>query len=431
MLYKLLAAAAMMPGSYAVLRCVSMVVPMEHSRRMACMGTLLQVSIWLINNLLLARPTVLLDLLANFICLGLVCCFVSRDQYIRSVFTVVIMEICQIIGTFITISVAVFLLGMDPLRVTVPGDYLHLILCLVTSCVTIPIAYCAGWVLGRVLPNFRLNLNYLWFLSIPVSQLILFNLALRPAFNIESYGGFPMALLVCVPLSITADVACVVVYRKLKNLEYLQFTVEQAEKAIDDQTSHYNQLQAQILTVNQIRHDLNNQLQTARYLLQQGDTEQAFRQLDQLETVVQNRVGPKYSDNPVVDAVISVKAEECSRQGIRLEASLVLPRELKIENAHLCSLFSNLLDNSLQGVLEAETPEKVIRLRSDVQGEYLTVVCSNPAIQPRKKKSRDVLRLHGLGMEILESLARKYEGHMDSEWKDNAYTTRISLKNPK
>ena len=290
--------------------------------------------------------------------------------------------------------------------------------------------YLAGRGLKRVLPKIRLNLEYLWFVTIPISQVLLLNLAARPAFSIKSHGGFSLALFLCIPLSIAADISSIIVYRKLRNLENLKVTVEQAEKAIDDQTRHYNNLQAQILAVNQLRHDLNNQLQTARYLLQRGDTEEAFRQLDQLETVAQKRIGPSYSDNLVVDAVLTVKAQQCSRLGIGLDASLVLPRELRIENAHLCSLFSNLLDNSIQGIRATGLPEGRIQLRSDVQGGYLTVVCSNPAVPSEKKKSRDVLRQHGLGLEILESLTKKYDGHMASELKDGVYTTRISLKNP-
>lgn len=430
MIYKLLGMIAMIPGTYAMLRGVGMVVTMEHPRRYAGLGTLICTAVWMINHLVLAQPTVVLELFNCVAVVGLACIYVSREQYVQVILTITILQILQMLIIMLTTSAAIYAAGADPIRATAPVDYLYPVMCLIGSVVTIPAMYAAGRLMSRVIPKFRLNLNYLWFVSIPVSQTLLMNVAARPAFNIESYSGFPAALLLCIPLCIASDAASVVVYRKLRNLESLKVTVEQAEKAIDDQTRHYNNLQSQILAVNQIRHDLNNQLQTARYLLQQGDAEEASRQLDLLETAVQKRVGPAYSDNLVVDAVLSVKAEECSRQGIRLETSMVLPRDLNIENAHLCSLFSNLLDNSIQGILAAGSTDGVIRLRSDVQGGYLTVVCSNPAVDSHKKKSRDVLRQHGLGMEILESLARKYQGHMESELKDGIYTTRISLKNP-
>lgn len=82
-----------------------------------------------------------------------------------------------------------------------------------------------------------------------------------------------------------------------------------------------------------------------------------------------------------MDAVLSDKAMLCREKGVALTISTELPAELPIESTHLCSIFSNLLDNSIQGVLNSDTAQKQIELPSIGPWE----LPDNPLHQPCKK----------------------------------------------
>ena len=425
MLYKLLALLAMIPGCFMMNWFMRKALPIKRPLLYAVLATGVACLLWLVNQMVLAEPTVLLELAVVPAGIGTLMFF--TDQKLRGAIVCAVMHLAQVIGAVLCLYVCVGLMHVDVSESMMPGTVNFIYCSAVTSCVSILLEYGTMRLLQKLPAGTDLNARYTWFVSVPISQLVLLNLATRRVFDLNGYVGFTLAMVLCVVLCAAADGACILAYRKLRQLERLKIQVVQVEKSMDQQTAYYEQLQQQILAVNQIRHDLNNQLQAARYLLQKGDSKQVSEQLDILENSVRDRVGPRYCENLVADAVLSMKAEECRKQGVRLDASILLPLELPIRNAHLCSIFSNLLDNSIQGIRETGREGGTIRIRSDIQKNYLTVTCTNPAVEPRKQSSRDVLRQHGLGLEILEHLAKMYRGSMDTCYRDGSFTVTIFL----
>ena len=53
---------------------------------------------------------------------------------------------------------------------------------------------------------------------------------------------------------------------------------------------------------------------------------------------------------PVVNDVLSEKNKVCMNDGVELSVDLDFPPVLQVEPLHLCSIFSNLLDNAINGV---------------------------------------------------------------------------------
>ena len=430
MIYKFLAIPAMMPGCYCTFRMLDMVVPVKHPVRLSLTGAALSCMLWGINNMVLPRPNVMLELLTGLANILVILVLLPRKDFFKATLVQLAFQGTQTVTVMIVLLVVKGLLGGDFAAIITAGNPKHVCMCLIASLLTFPAVYGVARLLRRLLPAIRSGARYAWFLIIPFTQVALLNLASRPALDVGEYAGYKLTLVYCIFLSMAADIACIFTYRKLRQMERMELTAAQSEKALEAQVAYYQELQEQILAVNRIRHDLNNQLQAARYLLEKGNTAEVYGQLDRLQSAIREHVGSRFSDNPVVDAVVSVKAEQCARQGISLETGILLPGNLKIENVHLCSIFSNLLDNSIHGIQEAGCENAVIRLRSDVHGDFLTVSCVNPAVQPKKKASGDVLRRHGLGLDILEHIARIYDGRLESGFQDGSYSTVVILKNP-
>ena len=172
---------------------------------------------------------------------------------------------------------------------------------------------------------------------------------------------------------------------------------------------------------------LSNQLQAAYYLLEKGESDSVRSQLDLLKNSIADRVGPRFCSNLMVDAVLSEKAELCRQSGVQLEASVMLPREIPIPNAHLCSIFSNLLDNAIQGVLAQEDRTTPIRLCADLKQGFLLIRCENPARPPQKRRNDDPLRAHGLGLTILQQLAQRYDGSLKTSYQEGQFKVELML----
>ena len=425
MLYKILALLAMVPGSFMVYWFTHLVVPIRKPMEYSVLSTVGACSCWLFNQIVLPAPSVLLELAVFPVAMTILMFY--TEQRLRGVIASAVLHLGQIIGAVVCMYGIVYILHVDIAEQMLPGSLGFILASAVTSGLSVLAEYGAVCLLRRLPEGMDLNARYLWFASIPASQMLLLDVASRPAFDLGQYTGMRLSVLLGMVMCAAADVACVLVYRKLRQLENLKIRVNQVEQSLDEQTAYYEHLQKQILSVNCIRHDLNNQLQAARYLLEKGDARQVSEQLDMLENAVRDRVGPRYCENLVADAVLSMKAEECRKENITLDAEIFLPLDLPIRNAHLCSIFSNLLDNSIHGIRETKQTGGTIRIRSDVQKKYLTISCSNPALPPEKKSSRDVLRKHGLGLEILEHLAGMYRGSMNTRYEGGRFTVTICL----
>lgn len=139
------------------------------------------------------------------------------------------------------------------------------------------------------LPRMRLSPTLLFLLLIPISQGLLMNIINRFLSYGISIGGIRQLYGLAVLLSVAADVGFAFGMWKIQHSEELRQQVRRANEQLDVQMGYYRQLQESILTVNQIRHDLNNQLQAAYRLMDSGQTELARQQLNRL----QRDVGPR------------------------------------------------------------------------------------------------------------------------------------------
>ena len=53
--------------------------------------------------------------------------------------------------------------------------------------------------------------------------------------------------------------------------------------------------------------------------------------------------------------------------------------------------------------------------------------CSNPADAPKKRKNDDPLRQHGLGLTILQQLAERYSGQLQTSYQDGRFYAELML----
>ena len=268
----------------------------------------------------------------------------------------------------------------------------------------------------------------LYFMSIPCSQAALLAMLTENIGALNQIHGW-ILILTAALLCIGADFASILGYRKILELQLIADQVQQAEQQLRTQNEYYGEMQESILKVNRIRHDLNNQLKTAYYLLEQGHSEEVRAQLDTLKSCIQDHVGTRYCENLMVDAVLREKAARCRQLEIPLELHVLVPADLNIESAHLCSAFSNLLDNCIAAAQKAGPGSGPIRLRSDVHKGYLTISCSNPSVPPRQETRQDILRRHGLGLEILGRLSKLHSGSFETDFRDGRFYVSLILKN--
>ena len=345
----------------------------------------------------------------------------GRSILLAASFYLVQMVCCQIVFLLFLHLGLSFEQTIDP---TAPLFPVMVLLATLLQLVTIPLL---SFLIQRYIDFAAEGRFRFWLIALPILQFAAILILYLFRYVAGMQDSFSTAFSVCVSVVLLSDLLYLLVHRKYLFSKEAELKLQQAESQLQAQTTYFEQMQNNMLQVNQLRHDLNNQLQAAYYLLEKGESDAVRSQLDLLKHSIADRVGPRFCSNLMVDAVLSEKADLCRQSGVQLEVSVALPREINIPNAHLCSIYSNLLDNAIHGVLAQEDRTTPIRLQTDVQQGFLMIRCENPAHLPQNRRNDDPMRQHGLGLTILQQLAERYSGQLRTSCQDGLFKAELML----
>lgn len=214
--------------------------------------------------------------------------------------------------------------------------------------------------------------------------------------------------------------------KKLEVEEKLTTLYNQRQYELD----YYRSMNRRIEEIRSIRHDFMNQVQTAYVLLQKQETaaddlvlcHAALKDLtDKVNRVLKEYKQGSYCENPVLDAILALKAEAAGERGIRMEIDCELGKIARLSEMEICSLFGNLLDNAIEGCEKVAQGEKWIKLLVREESAKISVYCENTSCIPvslrdenklwtsRKKEKEN----HGIGLKVIEKICSKYNGKLD------------------
>jgi len=204
------------------------------------------------------------------------------------------------------------------------------------------------------------------------------------------------------------------------------------EKQLDLQLDHYKQLAESRSRVREMWHDFRNHIQCIRILFDKGDMETLGEYIRNL-TDYEERANVLDTGNPVIDALLSNKQSIAARAGIRFEMELVLPPQLEIPPADICSILGNSLDNAIEACNRIKNPgiEKMIRLSLAYKNGYLVMELVNtfeeaPQRQGKHFKTwKSSPQFHGLGLQSIERTVEQNGGNMKIDIDEGTFTLKI------
>ncbi len=420
-----------LPSTVAILILVCMTAQMKKPKMYVFLCVCTGYVFWILNNYILPAPSSVVEFATNLAWVIITYCWAKPKQRLIAVLSLIV-NLCAMFLTIFALSMLVsrlaYVWGISFASMGDAHTLTNALMSLISTCAVFPLQYLCYRILRYLLKRRTLPDGLFLFLPVPISQAILINVVLRLTPFSYQIANIRITMVAGILFCIIADICFFIGIARMRKASQLKNQIRMAEEQLNTQTTYYRQLQDNILTVNQIRHDLNNQLQAAYCLLEKGAQGQARKQLDVLQEQLREKVGPSYSNNLMVDAVLTEKTRTCRERGIRLCLSIEIPSEMSIENAHLCSAFSNILDNSIHGALESGCEEPYIRMSAIAQKGYLTIGCVNSAAPPSKERSADPLRPHGLGLDILQRLAGQYHGNLKTAYYAGVFDLTLILR---
>jgi hypothetical protein len=199
--------------------------------------------------------------------------------------------------------------------------------------------------------------------------------------------------------------------------------------------SHYfRELSAMHADLRTWRHEYDNNLIALRALIEGKSPEKALEYLDRVSVDSVRESVMLQTGSPVLDAVVSSKLLLARSRGIDVSIQAVYPENNRVEDNDLCAIAGNLLDNAIEACERmGETQQtRFISFSLLMKGKNLVLSILN-SYDGEIKRDRERFvtlkdkRFHGIGIQYVDSIVDKYQGHVLREYRDCVFETHVML----
>ena len=184
----------------------------------------------------------------------------------------------------------------------------------------------------------------------------------------------------------------------------------------------------------QLFHDFHNHIGLLQHLLSHTKLEEAMQYLDELQTPVQEMTETVWTGDETVDYMINSKAVTAKERNVQYQVQVEFPRHTNLRSVDLCAVLGNLLDNALEAAGQVpEKEERFVQLTIRRINQMLIIKVensfSNPIILQDGVLTTSKVKngLHGWGLKSAQTAAEKYDGTVQTSYKDKVFKAVATL----
>lgn len=221
--------------------------------------------------------------------------------------------------------------------------------------------------------------------------------------------------------------------------EYLEIQKQQIifNKQIEFYKEQMDERKEADLNIKSIRHDMKNHLICILECLEQENWHYAKKYVDDLlnnPNYFKNNYGIN-SGNIVIDAILNHKNTVMTELHIKMDTHIEIPDNLQFNDADICVILGNCLDNSIEAVskIEDET-NRVVRVEIVYRRGTLLIKITNPYTGKLEKDkygnfvtTKVDTENHGIGLNSVKNVVRKYDGILNNRSDNYMFIIQILL----
>ena len=182
--------------------------------------------------------------------------------------------------------------------------------------------------------------------------------------------------------------------------------------------------------IRSIKHDMNNQLQVLSGLINNGQFNEASDFLKQYGIGLEKTIDYINTNNPVINTLINSKIAYAKSENII--TAIDITKDIKpMTGNDLCSIIGNVIDNAIEAELHEEESLRQLHIQAYWDDEEMvfhvsnyinkTVLDRNSGLATTKEDKNS----HGLGTNIVKSLAKRNYGTCDYYETENEFHCEI------
>lgn len=181
-------------------------------------------------------------------------------------------------------------------------------------------------------------------------------------------------------------------------------------------------------------HDISHHLKAIGELAKEKKTDNILSIIHDLNIELENNALIMYCDNPVVNSVLSEKKSMAEKNNVDMDIYVEPGVTLVgISDADVITMLSNLLDNALRAVVDANNKVITVRLYVENGGTFNIVKIKNYFTGEIVKTDSGFTStkmergIHGIGIKSVENTAEKYNGYLECFVDDMLFTAVLVL----
>ena len=182
------------------------------------------------------------------------------------------------------------------------------------------------------------------------------------------------------------------------------------------------------------QHEFRNNLIALRAMIEAGRYENALEYLDKASIESFRERAMLQTGNPVLDAVVSSKLMLARSHNIETNIQAVYPETIAIQDNDLCAIIGNLLDNAIEACQRMNTDgqTRFITFSMFIKGKNLALSITNSYEGEIRRIGKKFItikdhKFHGIGIQYVDSIIDKYQGHVLREYQDGVFETHVML----
>lgn len=205
----------------------------------------------------------------------------------------------------------------------------------------------------------------------------------------------------------------------------------EAKNFLDMQLKFAEESKAGEQELKRLRHDLRGHMQVLGELCDRKEYDKVDKYIEDLSDNPGLAVNATITGNITADIVVSLKKAEAEKYHIDFSCEGDFRNLDKMHAVDICTIFTNVLNNALEASMQTENPQ--IKLQGITHRNYFTLIVSNKVSAPVRIKNNRIVTTkkdkhnHGIGLDSVKSVVKKYQGDCELECKDGWFFIKIMV----
>ena len=182
-----------------------------------------------------------------------------------------------------------------------------------------------------------------------------------------------------------------------------------------------------------LNHDIRNILFSIYGYISIGQYKKAQQKINEICHIIPKAELKKITGDICIDNLISSKICIANSYSIKFVYFSNIDNHIFIERSELCTLIGNALDNSIEACLKIpDTQKRKIKIDISSIQNHISINVGysvNSYVDTSFKTSKTDSKNHGIGMQSIKSIVRKYKGSFNVSQKNNFFSLNIRIPN--